>query len=871
MNGAIWADAPARRTYDQEVGGDRGVRQRGHPTAPSDRPPFWSRSEADLAAQIDASIGSGEGLSQDDAARRLDRDGPNRIGGHAHATGLRLLLNQFASPIIGILAAATVLSMLLGDMLDGTIILAIIAASGLLGFWQEHTAGRAVEALMASVRVHADVIRDDKETEVPIAEIVVGDLLVLRAGDIVAADARILESHNLLVDEAALTGESYPVEKTTGTVDANAPIADRTNAVFFGTHVVSGSAHALVAATGARTEFGALGLDLASKDVTTSFERGTTQFGMLLVRAMVVLVAAIFILNLALHRSVVESVLFSLALAVGITPQLLPAIVAVCLAHGARRMAQEKVIVRRLDAIEDFGSLTVLCTVKTGTLTAGTARLHACVDAAGKQSEELLELARLNAGLQQGFANPMDGAILDGAAPIDASKRLDEVPYDFSRRLLSVLVDGRPPMLVTKGAVPNVLAACTRVAANGSSQDLTSLRDRLDDMVSTFSADGFRVVALATREMPGASSVTADDESGMTLRGLLLFADPAKPDARESVQELHQLGVSVRLITGDNRLAAEHIARDVGLATEQILTGSDIAGLDDVALQRHAADVEVFAEIEPLQKERIVHAIRASGHTVGYLGDGINDAAALKAADVGISVDSAVDVAKNAAAIVLLDKSLAVIGDGIRMGRATFVNTLKYIRVTASANLGNVISMAVAAVALPFLPLLPRQILLLNFVSDIPGTTIATDNVDDELLDAPRRWDVRGIARFMLVFGLASTLIDLTTFAVLRIGFDADADLFRSSWFVVSMMTELTAMLVLRTARPAWRSRPSRPLLLTSAVVAVATVVLPYSPLAGPLGLVAVPAVLLIALAGLTVLYILVNEALKHWTSLARM
>ena len=373
------------------------------------------------------------------------------------------------------------------------------------------------------------------------------------------------------------------------------------------------------------------------------------------------------------------------------------------------------------------------------------------------------------------------------------------------------------------------------------------------------------------REMPGASTVSAGDESGMTLRGFLLFADPAKPDARASVDELHRLGVSVRLITGDNRLAAQHIARDVGLASEQILTGSDIAGLDDAALKQRAAGIEVFAEIEPLQKERIVRAIRASGQTVGYLGDGINDAAALKAADVGISVDSAVDVAKNAAAIVLLDKSLAVIGDGIRMGRATFVNTLKYIRVTASANLGNVISMAVAAVVLPFLPLLPRQILLLNFVSDIPGTMIATDNVDEELLDAPRRWDVRGIARFMLVFGLASTLIDLTTFAVLRIGFDADADLFRSSWFVVSMMTELTAMLVLRTARPSWRSRPSRPLLLSSVVVAVLTVALPYSPLAAPLGLVAVPAALLAGLAGLTVLYVLVNEALKRWTPFARM
>ena len=852
------------------MGSTRRGRQHRHLAAPAEQPRFWAVPERALAVRLEVAVDSDRGLSPSEAERRLDRDGPNRVGGHVRTSGLRLLLDQFTSPIIGILAAATVLSMLLGDLLDGTIILAIIAASGLLGFWQEHTAGRAVEALMASVRVHADVIRDGTEVEVPIEEIVVGDLLLLRAGDIVAADARILESHNLLVDEATLTGESYPVEKSPGVISEHAALADRTNAVFFGTHVVSGSAHALVAATGARTEFGALGLELASKDVMTSFERGTTQFGMLLVRVMVVLVAAIFVLNIMLHRSVVESVLFSLALAVGITPQLLPAIVAVCLAHGARRMATEKVIVRRLDAIEDFGSLTVLCTDKTGTLTTGTARLHAYVDTDGEPNDEVLRLARLNAGLQQGFTNPMDQAILDGAGA-ESAVRLDEVPYDFTRRRLSVLVDAEPPLLVMKGAVPNVLEVCTQVVVDGHPQDIESQRERLDNMVAAFSADGFRVVALATREMPGASTATANDEFEMTLRGLLLLADPAKPDARESVDELRKLGVSVRLITGDSRLAAEHIARDVGLATGATLTGSDIAEFDDTQLQQRAADIEVFAEIEPMQKERIVRALRASGHTVGYLGDGINDAAALKSADVGISVDSAVDVAKSTAAIVLLDKNLAVIGDGIRMGRATFVNTLKYIRVTASANLGNVISMAIAAVALPFLPLLPRQILLLNFVSDLPGTMIATDSVDAELLEAPRRWDVRGIARFMIVFGLASTLIDLTTFAVLRIGFNADAGLFRSSWFVVSMMTELTAMLVLRTTRPSWRSRPSRPLLLTSVVVAVVTIVLPYSPLAAPLGLVAVPAVLLVVLAGLTVLYLLVNEALKHSTPFARM
>jgi Mg2+-importing ATPase len=708
------------------------------------------------------------------------------------------------------------------------------------------------------------VLRDGREVAVPADDVVAGDVVVLRAGDIVPADARIIDSHSLLVDEAALTGESYPAEKSPGTTPVESPPAMRTNAVFLGTHVVSGTGTVLIVATGAATEFGSVAAQLAGRDVTTRFERGITAFGLLLLRAMVVLVTAIFVVNVVLERPVVDSLLFSLALAVGLTPQLLPAIVAISLSTGARQMATRQVIVKRLDAIEDFGAMTVLCTDKTGTLTAGSAQLDSAVDLDGRVSDEVLGLARLNAGLQQGFANPLDAAVLHDAAPIDPALRLDEIPYDFERKRLSVLVAGASPLLITKGAFTEVLAVCTRAEVYGRVVPIESVRHRLDERFAEHSAEGYRVLALATRDLPDRREVSVSDETEMTARGLLAFADPPKPGAPEAIRELGRLGVSVRLVTGDNRLAARQIATEVGLRVDNALTGSQIDALDDTELVAGVADVAVFAEVDPLHKDRLVKALRASGETVGFLGDGINDAAALHAADVGISVDTAVDVAKQTAAIVLLDKSLAVVADGVRLGRQTFANTLKYVRVTTSANFGNMLSMAAAAAFLPFLPLLPRQILLLNFLSDIPGTTIAADNVDPEQLEAPRAWDIGSIRRFMIVFGLVSSAFDILTFVTLRTVFDAGATLFRSGWFVESTATELAVMLVLRTTRPFWRSRPGRALLASSAFIAMVTVALPYSPLAEPLGLVGIPARILLALTALTALYVIANEAIKR-------
>lgn len=817
--------------------------------------------------ELMSSLHSGPtGLTNAEARDRLRLHGRNSVDLRRSHRGLRLLLAQFTSPIILMLVGATVLSIGLGDLVDGLIILVIISISGLLGYWQERSAGRAVDSLLARVQVHVGVLRDGAEIQVSVEDIVLGDVVILRAGDIIPADGRILDSTNLLVDEAVLTGESLPVEK--GPTAAGTSVSDRSNAVFAGTHVASGAGTLLVVATGANTEFGALARELDGRAVTTRFERGITEFGLLLVRAMAVLATGIFVVNLLLGRPMVDSLMFSLALAVGLTPQMLPAIVSISLSSGARHMAAEQVIVKRLDAIEDFGTMTILCTDKTGTLTVGAARLDGALDVHGESSAEVLRLARLNAALQQGFVNALDAAILAEAPPSERSawstaERLGEVPYDFERKRLSVHVAGSPSLVITKGAFRQITEVCSLVELGDRRAPMSEVRDLVESRFAALSAQGFRVLALATRELPEWHELTVDDEREMTLRGLLCFADPPKPGTPEAITALADLGVSVRLVTGDNRLAAGHIGRLVGLDTSVIVTGEMIESLDDAELARRVADVRVFAEVEPLHKERIVQALQASGRTVGFLGDGINDAAALHRADVGISVESAVDVAKHTAAVVLLDKSLDVVAEGLKLGRRTFANTMKYVRVTTSANFGNMLSLAAAAAFLPFLPLLPRQILLLNLLSDIPGTTIAGDDVDDEELNRPLDWDIRGVRRFMIVFGLISSVFDIATFLVLRWGFGAEAELFRSGWFVESTATELVILLVMRTWRPSWRSRPGRPLLLSSVATALVAVLVPYSALAEALGLVGPPVRVLVVLAALTAVYAGVNELAK--------
>ncbi|MFM8268022.1 MAG: magnesium-translocating P-type ATPase [Ilumatobacteraceae bacterium] len=839
-------------------------RQR-RPNSPAPTTPFWSVDEADLLERLGATP---HGLTNAEADRRRAEVGPNRLGADRHASDRVLLFRQISDPVMLLLVIAAVLSVFLGDRIDATIILVIVAMSATLGFLQERGAVHALRALAGGVRVHADVRRDGAEREVWLDDVVPGDVVVLRAGDVVPADARVLSADQLLVDESALTGEPYPVHKQPTVSPADAAPTARRGAVFMGTHVASGRAEVVVAATGVATELGRIGRGLAAAEPPTTFERGARQFGYLLMRVGAAIVVLVLGTNLVLDRPVLDSVLFSLALAIGITPQMLPAIVTLTLSRGIRRLAARKVLVKRLSSIEDIGSIDTLCVDKTGTLTVGTVALDAVVDLGGAPSAEVARLAWLNAHHQQGFANPVDTTVLAAVPdPADVGVCRGEVPFDFTRKRVTVAVSTDVGThLITKGAVATVLQICsTARLPDGRVVALDEVAAEVGERASQLASAGARVLGVAVREVSSTpTALSADDEHDMCLVGLLVLGDRLKPGITDTIDGLAAVGIAVRLITGDSRTGARQVAAAVGLDTSVILTGAEIDAVDDTELTRLAADCHVFAEVEPMHKARIVDALQAAGRSVGFLGDGINDALALRSADVGISVDTAVDVAKESAAMVLLDKDLNVLLEGIRLGRRIFANTLKYVFVTTSANFGNMVSMAGATLLLPFLPLLPRQVLLLNFLSDIPGMTIAGDGVDDELLAGPTRWDIRLVRRFMVVFGLVSSLFDYAAFAILYLVLDVGADLFRTGWFVLSVGTELLVMLMLRTRRPFVRSRPGRALVGTSVLVGAVAFALPWTGLGEELGLVAPSAGVMVAVVALLGSYVMVTELAKR-------
>jgi Mg2+-importing ATPase len=812
-------------------------------------------------------LGIGEvGLTRQEARDRLARQGAGRLRPR-RAGWLALLLGQFRGPIVLILLGAAALAFALGQRSDASIILAIVLGSSLLGFWQEHGASGAVEALLARVRIRAAVVRDGVEAEVPVEEVVPGDLVALRAGDIVPGDCRVLESRDLFVDEAALTGETYPVEKAPGIVAAETGPAGRKNSLFLGTHIVSGTARAVVVLTGAETEFGRVSRRMNLGRPETDFERGVRRFGYLLMEVTLILVVLIFAVNVFLGRPVLDSFLFAMALAVGLTPQLLPAIISVNLAHGARRMARRRVIVKRLASIENFGSMDTLCSDKTGTLTEGVVRLRDAIDVEGQPSDRVRLLAGVNALFESGFANPIDAAIRAQTPPgLDRFRKLDEVPYDFLRKRLSVAAaEGDRNFMITKGALPNVLEVCSHAELDGGRLvGLDEVRPRIDERYEQLGSEGFRVLGVAYRDLGHEAAISKESEREMTFLGFLVLHDPPKADSGETVRRLRALGIAPKVVTGDNRLVAATVARAVGLDGGALLTGPEIRRMSDDALVRRAPDVGVFAEVEPTQKERILLALRRAGCVVGYVGDGINDAPALRAADVGISVDGAVDVAKEAADVVLLEKDLGVLAEGVEEGRRTFANTLKYVYVATSANFGNMFSMAGASLFLPFLPLLPKQILLTNLLTDLPEMTIATDDVDPELVERPRRWDIRSIRDFMIVFGAISSLFDYATFGVLLWVLRASREQFRTGWFVESVISAAMIVLVVRTRGAFYARRPGRALLASTIAVAVATLLLPYTPLAPPLGFRPVPARFLPGLALILAGYVATAELAKR-------
>ncbi len=908
---------------------------------------------ADVAAPISRGPGTGTepaadpatGLTAAEAAERLRRDGPNAIGGTGRRTRLAILVAQVASPLVLILVAASLVSLVVGDDVNATIILSIVVMSAALGFVQEARSEAAVAALQARLTLRASVVRDGTEQEVPIHDVVRGDLVALKAGDIVPADGRVSEANHLYVDEASLTGESAPDLKDvrSGSLDSTKD-ADHAGLVFFGSSVVSGTGRALITATGAATSYGEIARRLAERAPENDFQRGVRMFGALVFRVTIILVVAVLAINLVLHRPLVESLLFAIALAVGLTPELLPAIITLNLTQGARALAAHGVLVKRLPAIQNLGSITVLCTDKTGTLTEGRLEFVRSVgidrdDAA--EAANALELAYLNSHFQAGFANPLDAAILAGTpkpADLATYRKLAELPYDFNRRLLSVVVQAGSdaPLLVTKGAPEAILARAGHVREDHTARPIDRAEHaRLAKLIDEASTQGYRLVAVGSRVLePGelspagavgpagatakstaakstaamantakstaakstakaaskqiarktakatagvdpASAVGAVGPVGLThadrlerdlvFEGVILFSDPPKPGVGEAIADLAAKGVALKVVTGDNDLVARHVAEQVGLAVEGVLTGEEIRALTHPALVARAKRTTIFARVDPDQKLQVIRALHDGGAVVGYMGDGINDAPALHSADVGISVDNATDVARSAADIVLLEPSLAAIGAGVFEGRRTFANTLKYIRMGTSSNFGNMLSMTGAALILPFLPMTPGQILLNNLIYDASQTAIPTDTIDPDVGASPARWDVHAIQRFMLIFGPISSVFDFVTFGLLMLVLGANERAFHTGWFVESLFTQVLVVLAIRTRRsPFWRSRPSRPLMGAIVAALGAAVAIPLSPLGGTLGFSVLPWAFWPLLAGIVAAYLLLVELVKR-------
>jgi Mg2+-importing ATPase len=796
--------------------------------------PFWSNPAEAVLASLRSTPA---GLSTTEAAARLARHGPNRVAQGADQQAARLLLRQVESPLVLILIFGASVSLVLSEWVDAAIVLAVVLGSVITGFLQEFRAARAVQALRQRLALRVKAMRDGQAASVPAEALVPGDVVLLAAGNLVPADGLLLEARDFLVSEAGLTGESFPVEKQPGVVPPGAAVAARSNAVFMGASVRSGTARMLVVTTGGETEFGAIAARLRQPQSETEFARGVRGFGLMLLRVMVVMVLFVVAVNQALGRPLPDALLFAVALAVGLSPELLPAIVSVTLAAGARNLARRGVLVRRLEAIEDLGSMDVLCTDKTGTLTEGRIVLAEALGIDGTPSAGVMRLAFLNAALETGIENPLDTALEEAGRAqglsVSGLRKIDEIPYDFQRRRLTIVVEHQsdPGMhqIIVKGAFAEVLAVCDRLATEAGPVPLTEARrEALAALFRARGEAGFRVLAVAERRVPAQQRYGRDDEAGLTFRGFLLFLDPPKADAGDVIRTLAARGIAVKIVTGDNRYVAGHLARSVGLDANAILTGADLAVMNDEALWHAAPRTDLFVEIDPQQKARIVRALQRAGHAVGYLGDGINDAPALHAADVGISVEGAVDVARESADVVLLGADLDVLRQGVEDGRRTFANTLKYITITTSANFGNMLSMALAAPLLPFLPLLPKQILLNNFLSDLPMMTVAGDAVDLEHGQRPQRWNVKEVQRSMLVFGLISSLFDLIAFALLLWVAGAGEQRFQTGWFLLSLLTEIAVILVLRTRRAAWRSRPGRFLLATVLVVGGGALAIPY-------------------------------------------
>ena len=818
-----------------------------------------------------AAANEAAGLSRAEAKARLAKFGPNQFRERREKSLLLQYIMRFKNPLVVILLVASGVSAFTGEVTNFLIISCIVLLSVTLDFVQEYRANAAAEKLKLSVSLRATLLRDGKPLEVAVSQVVPGDLVLLAAGDLIPADGRIIEAHDFFVKQALLTGEPYPVEKRPGLLpDTATEIQEATNAVFMGTSVISGSARMLVVNTGAGTAIGAIADSISRASPPTSFEIGTRRFGMLIMRLTILMVMFVLLVNTLFDKPWLESFLFAVALAVGLTPELLPMVISVTLSRGALRMAKQRTIVKRLSAIQDLGSMDVLCTDKTGTLTEAKIRLERHVDAQGRPSDRVLDLAYFNSFFETGLKSPLDEAILAHRhIDIGAWKKIDEVPFDFERRRVSVLIDdGQTRWLVVKGAAEEIVGLCTHYEAEGPEQPLPvddAALAAIHGQHQALEAEGFRVLGIAWREVPpDHPHAVVGDETELVLAGFAAFLDPPKESAASALETLKKIGVAIKIVTGDSDLVTRHVCGQLKIPVTGLLTGKEIGQMDDHALRARAAGANLFCRVNPAQKERVIMALKARGHVVGYLGDGINDAPSLHSADVGLSVDSAVDVAKEAADMILLKQDLHVLHAGVVEGRRTFGNIMKYIMMGTSSNFGNMFSMAGAALFLPFLPMLPTQILLNNILYDVSEIPIPLDKVDAADVRSPRVLDMSFVRNFMLVIGPISSAFDFLTFYVMLVVLQADEKLFQTGWFVESLCTQVLVIFIIRTRGNPLKSRAHRLLTVTSLAVVVLAVCLPFTPIGSYFGFVPPPASFYFILAAMVLAYLFIVEAAKR-------
>ncbi len=856
----------------------------------------WSVNElAGLdAAQVLARVRSRpEGLTAEEAAERLEETGPNVLAKDQRRGAWELIRGAVVNPLILLLAALSTVAFVTGDPRSGVVMVLMIALSLGLKLFQEAKADNAAAKLKAMISTSATVVRDGKPSELPMAQLVPGDVVHLGAGDMVPGDVRLLQAKDLFVVQSALTGESFPVEKFEHERETpgGSPLA-LSSVAFLGTSVSSGSAVAVVVATGHATLLGSMAHALSDRAPPSAFDRGINRFTLLLMRLMGAMVVVVFLINGFSKGDWAQAFFFALAVAVGLTPEMLPMIVTVCLSKGAIAMGRKKVIVKRLNAIQNLGAMDVLCADKTGTLTMDQVILERHCDVRLRESDEVLELAYVNSHFQTGLKSVLDRAVLaheeaHAGARVPQLSKVDEIPFDFERRVMSVVIrtpEGKD-QIISKGAPEAIFPRCANFTVDGEllpmdHAHVEAVRVEHDRL----SADGFRVLAIATRTLaprepaaPGATVYGKADETGLTLRGYVAFLDPPKSTAGEAIRALEQHAVSVKVVTGDNELVAKKVCREVGLDPEPALLGPALEKMSDAELAEAAERTVLFARVSPGDKQRIIHALKAKGHAVGFMGDGINDAAALHAADVGISVDSAVDIAKEAADVILLEKSLTVVDEGVLEGRKVFANIVKYVRMGASSNFGNMFSVLGASIFLPFLPMRPIQILANNLLYDIGQTAIPTDEVDPEQLEKPRPWDLRQLYRFIVLVGPCSSVFDYTTYLMMLFVFGCrdvstplvaahSASLFQTGWFVESLLTQTLIIHVIRTNRlPFLQSRSSLALGVVSTLVMAVAVALPYSPLGPSLGFTPLPPLYFALLAATLVCYLALTQAVKTW------